>query len=128
MNEVFLYILIFVAFEIFEVFWQKAPSLYEVLVKIYRYYQKSIFLVLFLHPTLFFGIYLMIISGYDIYIQILLSIKLSDIALKLLMVKKLFIDNELNEEYKMVLHVKLENFMFYIGVILYPVFIYLGFN
>ena len=127
MSEALVFSLIFIVFEMFEVYWQKGDTLFEVLQKIYKVYNKSIFFVLFLHPTIYLSIYLMFISGYDIYIQILLSIKLSDIALKLLFVKKVFIDKNLSDEYRFMLSMKIEKWMLYFGVILYPVFILLAF-
>jgi hypothetical protein len=127
LSEALVFSLIFIVFEMFEVYWQKGDTLFEVLQKIYIVYNKSIFFVLFLHPTIYLSIYLMFISGYDIYIQILLSIKLSDIALKLLFVKKVFIDKNLSDEYRFMLSMKIEKWMLYFGVILYPVFILLAF-
>ena len=128
MNEAIVFSVLFVIFELFEVYWQKGDTLFEILSKIYHIYKKSIFFVLFLHPTIYLSIYLMLVSDYNLYIQILLSIKLSDIALKLLFVKKLFIDNDLSDEYKFMLGMKIEKWMLYFGVILYPVFIFLAFS
>ena len=128
MENIFLFILLFIIFELFEVSWQKAPTLYEMLENIYRYYHKSIFLVFLLHPTIYLSIYLMIISGYNIWTQIVFGLKLSDIALKLLFIKKIFLESdEIDHQTKMMLFMKIENWMLYIGMIFYPVMIYFGF-
>ncbi len=128
MENIFFFIFLFIVFELFEVLWQKAPTLYEILENIYRYYHKSIFLVFLLHPTIYLSIYLMIISGYNIWLQILFGLKLSDIALKLLFVKKFFIDKEeMDIQTKMMFSMKIENWMLYAGVVVYPVLIYAGF-
>ncbi len=126
MSTVVFYIALYVAFELFEVWWQKSDTLYGVLQNIYRYYSKSIFVLLLIHPTFYLLVYLMIASGYDIYIQIALGLKLSDIALKILFIQKVFIKQEVDEEFRMMLGMKMEWYMLYFGVLFYPVLIYLG--
>jgi hypothetical protein len=121
-----LFCALFVAFELLEVWWQKAPTLYGMLERIYAQYQKSIFYVFLLHPTLYLSIYLMLLSGYNLYLQIVFGLKLADIALKLLFVKKVFLDKELSDEFTLSLHMKIEPYMLYMGVVLYPVMICLG--
>ena len=126
MSTAFLYIALYTVFELFEIWWQKSDTLYGVLQNIYRYYEKSIFLLLLIHPTFYLLVYLMMASGYDIYIQIALGLKLSDIALKILFVQKVFIKQEVDEEFRMMLGMRMEWYMLYFGVIFYPVLIYLG--
>jgi len=128
MENIFLFIFLFVILEVFELWWQKAPTLYEILENIYRYYQKSIFLVFLLHPTIYLSIYLMMMSGYNIWTQIVFGLKLSDIALKLMFVKKFFLDQEqIDIQTKMMLSMKVENWMLYMGVVFYPLCLYMGF-
>ena len=126
MSTVLLYIALYIVFEFFEIWWQKSDTLYGVLQNIYRYYQKSIFILLLIHPTFYLLVYLMMASGYDIYIQIALGLKLSDIALKILFIQKVFIKQEVDEEFRMMLGMKMEWYMLYFGVLFYPVLIYLG--
>ena len=127
MSLIFLYVVLYMSFELFEVWWQKSETLYGVLENIYRYYQKSLFVLLFMHPTFYLLVYLMIVSGYDIYLQIALGLKLSDIALKILFIQKVFVKQEINEELKMMLGMKMEWYMLYFGVFFYPVLIRLAF-
>ena len=126
MNTAIFYIVLYIAFELFEIWWQRSDTLYGVLEKIYGYYQKSIFILLLIHPTFYLLVYLMMASGYDIYIQIALGLKLSDIALKILFIQKVFIKQEVDEEFRILLGMKMEWYMLYFGVIFYPVLIYLG--
>ena len=126
MNETLLFITLFILFELFEISWQKAPTLGEVLERIYRYYSKNIFLLFLMHPTMYLAIYLMMITDYNIYIQILFGIKLSDIALKLLFVHKVFVKQEIENELTMMLDMPVEWYMLYFGVVFYPVLIWLG--
>ncbi len=125
MESVYLYAGLFALLELFEVWWQKAPTLYGVVQRVYDLYKKSIFLVLFLHPTLYLAVYLMITIGYDLYLQILFGLKLSDIALKLLFVKKVFFDRDISNELAFSLQMKIEPYMLYMGVVLYPILIVL---
>jgi hypothetical protein len=122
-----LFCALFVVFELFEVWWQKAPTLYGMLERIYMQYKKSIFYVFILHPTLYLALYLMLISGNSIYLQIVFGLKLADIALKLLFVKKIFLDKEISDEFALSLQMPIEPYMLYMGVVLYPVMIFLGF-
>ena len=126
MSEITLYILLYIAFELFEIGWQKADTLYGVLEKIYGYYKKSIFVLLLIHPTFYLLVYLMMASGYDIYLQIALGLKLSDIALKILFIQKVFIKQEIDEEFGMMLGMRMEWYMLYFGVLFYPLLIWLG--
>jgi len=126
MSQTLFFISLFIAAELFEVWWQKAPTLYGVLERIYNYYHKNIFLLFLMHPTLYIAIYLMIVSGYDLYLQVLLGFKLGDIALKLLFVQKVFVKREIDEEFSLMLQTKIEWYMLYFGVLFYPVLIYLG--
>ena len=126
--ETLLCALFFVLLELFEVWWQKAPTLYGILERIYALYHKSIFLVLFLHPTLDLSVFIMIKSDYSLASQILFTLKLSDIALKLLFVKKVFLDGHLTPEFETMLWMKIEPYMFYAGAVLYPVLVFLSFQ
>ncbi len=127
MNQTLFFITLFIFFELFEVSWQKGATLGEVLEKIHAYYSKSIFLLFFMHPTMYLALYLMMITHYNIYMQILFGIKLSDIALKLLLVHKVYVKQEMNDELRLMLAMKVEWYMLYFGVLFYPVLIWLGF-
>ena len=128
MSGLVLFFLLFIVFELFEVWWQKAPTLYGVLERVYHYYQRSIFLLFFMHPTLYLSIYLMMLSGYDLYLQILLGFKFGDIAIKLLFVQKVFIKRNVDEELSLMLKSEIEWYMLYFGVLFYPLLIFLGFS
>ena len=123
--EIF-YIVLYIVFELFEIWWQKSQTLFGVLENIYRYYSRSIFLFFLLHPTLYLLIYLMIASGYDLYLQAALGLKISDIALKIVFVQKIFVKKEIDEEFRTMLGMRMDWYMLYFGVLFYPVLILLG--
>lgn len=76
-NEAILnYILLFVFLEFYEISWQKAPSIMGMLLRMYKYYSKSIFLFLVMQPTFYFAIGFAMLSNYHPAAMILLLIKL----------------------------------------------------
>jgi len=127
MQEVVAYIFLFVIAEYFEATWQRASTLEGILENIHTYYKKSVFLVLFLHPTFFLAVYFMLITDTNFYLSILFGIKSADIALKLVLVENLFERKKLSADFLAMLSIKIEPYMLYIGMAVYPVFIFLGF-
>ena len=57
------YILLFIILEIYEISWQKAPSIMGMLIRMYKYYSKSIFLFLLMQPTFYFAIGFAMLMG-----------------------------------------------------------------
>ncbi|ADN09371.1 hypothetical protein [Sulfurimonas autotrophica] len=121
---VFFYILL----EIYEVQWQSAPTLMDMLSRMYTYYNKSIFLFLIMHPTLYFAIWLMILSDYNIYALVLFLLKAADIFTKLYFIKQIFIDKKISDELKIALSTQLDKYMPYIGLLIYPPLVYMALN
>lgn len=120
------YLLLYIILEIFEVSWQKAPSLMGMLLRMYKYYNKSIWLFLLMHPTFYFAIGFVMLSEYNGFALLLLFIKTLDIATKILLIQQVFIKRELSQELSLVLLAPINGFLFYIGVILYPLLILLA--
>jgi len=118
--------LLYIVFEVFEVQWQKATTLYTMLQKMYKYYNKSIFLFFIMHPTLYFSIWLTMYSHYNIYAMVLLFLKTIDILTKLYFIKKLFLEKNISEELEDVLSVKLDRYMPYVGLLIYPPLVYMA--
>jgi hypothetical protein len=75
-NEVIMsYILLFVLLEFYEISWQKAPSIMGMLIRMYKYYSKNIFLFLIMQPTFYFAICFAMLTDYNPSAMILLFIK-----------------------------------------------------
>lgn len=126
-NEAILnYILLFILLEIFEVSWQKAPSIMGMLIRMYQYYQKSVFLFLIMHPTFYFAIGFVLLTNYSTASLILLFIKTFDIATKILLIEQVFIKKELSQELSLILLAPINSFLPYIGLLFYPVLIALA--
>ncbi|MEA1891173.1 MAG: hypothetical protein U9N33_00510 [Campylobacterota bacterium] len=122
------YILLFIILELYEVSWQKAPSIMGMLIRMNRYYSKNIFLFLIMQPTFYFAIGFAMLSNYHPSAMILLFIKTVDIATKILLIEQVFIKRELSQELTLVLLAPINHFLPYIGVIIYPVFIAFSMN
>lgn len=126
-NFVLNYILIFLLFEFFEISWQKAPSLMGMLLRMHKYYSKSIFIFLLMHPTLYFVIGFAVLNDYSFVSVLIMTLKLGDIATKIYLLHQVFVKREITQELSLILLAPLNSFLPYLGLIVYPVLIYLNF-
>lgn len=117
------YILLFILLEFFEVSWQKAPTIMGMIIKMHRYYSKSIFLFLIMHPTFYFSIGFAMLTDLNIYAVILLFLKTLDIATKILLIEQIYTKRELSQELSLILLAPINNFLPYIGMFIYPLLI-----
>jgi len=120
------YIFIFVLLEIYEAQWQKATTLIGMLARMFESYKKSIFIFLVKHPTFYFAIWFMMLSDYNIYAVSLFAIKTLDIATKIVLMKRVFIDKDISPELSLTLLTPLNKYLPYIGLIAYPPLIFLA--
>ena len=124
MNETLVfYLIIYIVLEIYEVQWQKAQTIMGMLARMYQWYQKSAFLFLLMHPTLYFAIYFVMLTHFNGYAVALLSFKAADILTKMFLIKKVFIEQSLDKEMQEALFTPIGSILPYIGIILYPFFI-----
>ena len=127
MNEVILnYILLFIILEIYEISWQKAPSIMGMLIRMHKHYSKSILLFLIMHPTFYFAIGFVMLTNYAPSAMILLFIKTFDIATKILLIEQVFKKRELSQELSLILLAPINSFLPYMGLLLYPILIALA--
>ena len=120
------YILLFILLEIYEISWQKAPSIMGMLILMHKYYKKSIFLFLIMQPTFYFAIGFAMLSNYAPSALILLFIKTFDIATKILLIEQVFTKKELSQDLSLVLLTPINSFLPYIGLLIYPFLIALA--
>ncbi len=120
------YILLFMLLEFYEISWQKAPSIMGMLIRMHKYYSKSILLFLIMQPTFYFAIGFAMLSNYHPSAMILLFIKTIDIATKILLIEQVFKKRELTQELTLVLLAPINNFLPYMGLVLYPILIALA--
>jgi hypothetical protein len=121
------YVLLFMIFELYEVTWQKAPTVMGMISKMNKYYSKSIFLFLIMHPTFYFSIGFTMLTDYNIFAMILLFLKTADIATKILLIEQILKKKKLSHELSLALLTPINNFLPYVGLFIYPLFIILAF-
>ena len=107
-------------FEFFEASWQKAPTLLEMLVRMYRRYHKSIFYFLLLHPTYYFAVWLLLQTHLSLPSVLLLFIKTVDMTTKIVLMQQVFEKQELSAPLQEMLTTPLEKWMPYVGLAVYP--------
>ncbi|MDT8339305.1 MAG: hypothetical protein RQ763_08910 [Sulfurimonas sp.] len=117
------YMLLFILLEFFEVSWQKAPTIMGMIIKMHRYYSKSIFLFLIMHPTFYFSIGFAMLTDLNIYAIILLFLKTLDVATKILLIEQIYTKRELSQELSLILLAPINDFLPYIGMFAYPLLI-----
>jgi hypothetical protein len=126
-NELILnYVVLFVLLELYEITWQKAPSIMGMLIRMNRYYSKNILLFLIMHPTFYFTIWFVMITNSATSAMILLFIKTVDIATKILLIQQVFQKRELTQELSLILLAPINSFLPYMGLALYPILIILA--
>ena len=122
------YLILYTLLELYEVQWQKANTMLGMLARMYEQYAKNIFVFLLMNPTFYFAIMFMMVSDYNEYAIALFVIKGVDVATKMVLIKKVFIDKELSEEMTLALLSPLHKLLPYIGLLIYPPLIYLTFR
>lgn len=112
-------LLLYLMLEAFEVWWQKAPTMLQMLLRIHRQYDRSIFYFLILHPTYYFAIWLILQTEVSIPSVIVLFIKTVDIATKLVLIQQVFDKKEVSQQLHEMLNTPLQGWMPYVGFALY---------
>lgn len=117
-NLLFL-VLLYMLLELSEIQWQRADSMMGMLLRMYRYYRKSILLFFLMHPTYYFAIWLAMTTDYSIAALGLLFIKTLDIATKILLIQQVFEKRRLSQELSLMLLTPLHPLLPYLGLFIY---------
>ncbi len=120
-------IILYIIFELYEVSWQRADSMMGMLLRMHRYYRKSVLLFFIMHPTYYFIIYLMLSFEPSAALGAMLFIKTVDIAAKVLLIQQVFEKRRLSQEMTMMLLTPLHSWMPFIGLLVYPPFMIMAF-
>lgn len=119
-------VIVYIFLELFEVQWQKAKSMLEMLVRMHRVYQQNILSFFLLHPTFYFAIWLVMITDYQPPAIIMLAIKTLDLVIKVVFIQQIFERDELSPEMKMMMQAPLHPLMPYVGLLIYTPLVYLA--
>lgn len=129
MEDVWVYILFLILFELFEIAWQYSDTLYQILEKAYRYYSKSIFVFLLMHPSFYFILFVVLATGrLNVSMIIILTLKIFDMFTKIELVRKLFIEQKLSVEMESLLHKRIYKIFFLSGILIYVPLLYIALN
>ncbi len=127
MEDAWVYIFFLIIFELFEIAWQYSDTLYQILEKAYRYYSKSIFVFLLMHPSFYFVLFVVLATGrLNISMIIIIAFKIFDIFMKIELVRKLFIEQKLSVEMESLLHKRIYKIFFLSGILIYTPLLYIA--
>jgi len=116
-----------VALEILEANLQKAPTIGLMIDKLCSYHKKSVFLLFIVHPTLYFVLLVSIATQtFNIYIIIILVIKVFDILFKIEIIKQKCIEKKVDIELIPILDMPITTLIHYLGVVMYVPLLILG--
>ena len=119
MDILFLLFSIFISLEFIESNWQKADSLYEVLINNFLLFKKNIFLYFIMHITFFYTIFLSFYFAiFGFWMSSLFFVKFLVLSFKLAIMKKL--SNGASIEEIMAINIKMTPILRYFNVIVYP--------
>ncbi|BDY13401.1 hypothetical protein [Hydrogenimonas cancrithermarum] len=120
MNDAVFFIVLLILCEIFESWWQHAPTLGGVLEKVRHYYHIDIFVLLLMHPSFWLVLFIFLYQGgRGTLLSLILVMKAADLAFKLWMVRKID-EGALSAEFRGMLSVPLSPWMPWINVVIYP--------
>lgn len=115
-----IYIAIYFALESYEILWQKADSMMGMLLRMHRYYARSVVLFLLMHPTFYFVIFLVLEQGLSPLLGVILFVKTFDIATKIVLIEQVFIKRRLSQKMTLMLLTPLGNYLPYVPLLIYP--------
>ncbi len=117
-------ILLSITLELFEISWQKDENMLKMLSKMHQIYQKNIFLFLIMHPNFYFALFLAVITNASVASLAYVFIKTVDVGLKFVMMDMVFNKQDVSPEMALVLETKIQPYMVFLSVVIYPPFIY----
>lgn len=113
--------------EIFEASWQRATTIEGMLYNSYYYYQKSIFLLFLMHPTFYFVLFVSLATQtLNFGIVTILTLKSIDLIFKVDIIKKHFVDNNLDIAFEKILKSHVESWVYAMGLLLYLPILFLA--
>ena len=125
MENVVVWTFILVGLELFEAFLQRAETLFGVLQKLYRYYEKSIFLFFLVHPGFYFVLFVALYYNVlNVTMICIIVFKVFDIFYKIELIKQIFIQKKISDEMAAMLRWEMPSWFFLIGACVYPLLLF----
>ena len=114
------FLLALIACELFESWWQHAPTLGGILENVRRWYHRHLFLLFAMHPSFWLVLFIFLEQGgRGTLLSLIVVMKASDIVFKLWMVKKID-TGSLSPDFRAMLSLPLSPWMPWINVVIYP--------
>ncbi len=127
MNDIVFYTLLLAAAELFEGHIQRAPTLMEVMRRLYGYYRKSIFLFFLVQPGFYLLLFIVLKTGvFNTTMLFLVALKVFDLFYKIELIRQLFLEKKVDGETAAMLEWRLPPWFFLMGVLLNPPLLYYG--
>ena len=114
-------ILILILLELLEAWWQRSETLFALLQRTWYYYRKSIFLFFSMHPSFYYILFIILLSGVlNGWMVAILFFKIVDIFFKVILMQRVFVEKELDSTLEAMLYEPLSPWLFLTGATLYP--------
>jgi len=121
MENIYLFVVILILLEIFELYIQKAETLLGVMQKLFFWYSKSIFAFFLVHPSFYFLFFVILYTDtLNIYMILMLVFKIFDLFYKIELIKSIFIKQRVSLEIEAILNWQIPSWFFLLGLSLYP--------
>jgi len=121
MENIYLFVVILILLEIFELYIQKAETLLGVMQKLFYWYSKSIFAFFLVHPSFYFLFFVILYTDtLNIYMILMLVFKIFDLFYKIELIKSIFIKQRVALEIEAILNWQIPSWFFLLGLSLYP--------
>ena len=121
MENIYLFVVILILLEIFELYIQKAETLLGVMQKLFYWYSKSIFAFFLVHPSFYFLFFVILYTDtLNIYMILMLVFKIFDLFYKIELIKSIFIKQRVAVEIEAMLNWQIPIWFFLLGLSLYP--------
>lgn len=113
-------ILLMVMLEIIEANFQRASTLEGMIERLYGYYRQSVFVFFLVHPTFYFVLFITLyLNLFNFYTLAILGLKSLDIFFKIEMIQQRYLRQQMDEELKIMMKMKLVPWMSLLGVLMY---------
>lgn len=127
MDDIIFWTIALMCCEIFEAVWQRSSSLIEALGKSYSLYQKSVFLLFAMHPSFYVVLLVVLAMGnLNLLMILIVALKIFDLFMKIELIRQIFIKVSVPKPLWEVLSRPLSPLVFYIGLFVYPPFLYIA--
>ena len=115
------------AMEVAELSWQRAPTIGEMLHRMYGVYRRSVWLFMLGHSGYLYLLYVSL--AYDLLNMAMvaaLSLKIMDIFTKIDLIRKVYMRKEYDEALRHMLNMRIPPWVWLMGPLTYPWLIYLA--